>query len=677
MVYPDNIPRDGLVAEFLLDWTANDSSGNWNDWDVTDVTWSEAERGYVKEVASFNGSSSVLSIPKETLWTIWTWDFYVSWWYYLVDPWTDNYPMLFWSYVNTSPYKWPTIFFDPNNKEWGWDKIEFRITADNKMYSNISASSLYNWWHHIVLTRISWVLYLYINWKLDNSWDDTTDIPTADYAWICRDLNSQRRHWKTWLVRASWTKWLSQNEIKTLYLEGLRKLWPNLLLQYPELFRWCVWYWDFRGDASNLITWEVATVNGATLTTDHLGYNNSAYSFDGDDDYIGEHTTDINLLKDIWEDDFSILVLWKKTDNDWTFIRLWANNNSDEDFSSLKVNWNWKLAIYQYCDWTSKNFNWDTVLENNKDYLFTFTRIHDSEKIYINWELEKEATWYTNNWEWSRWSDFFAIWWWWKDYGSPEIQNVLNWSVYQVLIFNRALSASQIKQLYQLTSKKYIYPFAKYTPDSLPKPILHINWNRNGDTFYDISGNWNNGNQSGWVTSGRIGQSKWMGFDGSDYYISTNYIQWDWDFTFSWIAMTNDMSGNKQCFMWAKSWDSNWDYYMLIFREDKWWITFQYDINDSGGQYFNSNWGSKNWKKYIFALTREWTTYKWYIDWKLTNTTTIDWNLANNNAKLHIWAWGVDNGDNNFIDWQIQDVRIFNQALSPKQIEQLYYATYN
>jgi len=247
------IPKDWLVLEILWDWDALDTSWNWNNWSATDVTYVDAERGYVEEVCSFNGSSSILTFPKETMWTIWTQDFYVSWWYYLVDPWSDNYPMLFGSFDSTyGHYYWPTMFFDPYDKEWWWNKIEFRTDAGNTYYSNTSASSLYNWWHHIVLTRISWTLYLYINWNLDNSWSDNTNIPAADEADICVDYNPQRRHWKTWLVRAWVWKWLTLSEIQAFYQEGLRKLWPP----NARTSQWFPYY-----SLSNLENWKVLEIS--------------------------------------------------------------------------------------------------------------------------------------------------------------------------------------------------------------------------------------------------------------------------------------------------------------------------------------------------------------------------------------------------------------------------------
>ena len=55
----------------------------------------------------------------------------------------------------------------------------------------------------------------------------------------------------------------------------------------PDLFNGCVAYYDFRGDARDVVGGYDGTVNGATLTTDRFGVANSAYSFDGNDYITG------------------------------------------------------------------------------------------------------------------------------------------------------------------------------------------------------------------------------------------------------------------------------------------------------------------------------------------------------------------------------------------------------
>lgn len=74
----------------------------------------------------------------------------------------------------------------------------------------------------------------------------------------------------------------------------MRKLFLNLILLCCSLTAFCqiptvglVGYWPFNGNANDESSnGNNGTISGATLTTDRFGNANSAYSFDGNNDYI-------------------------------------------------------------------------------------------------------------------------------------------------------------------------------------------------------------------------------------------------------------------------------------------------------------------------------------------------------------------------------------------------------
>jgi len=464
MVYPDNIPKKWLVWEWLFDGNANDSSGNWNDGSWTDITWVDAERGYVKEVASFNGSSSYIDIPAS-----------------LFDG-KDNVWIWFW--VNITWSTWETQYIFQRSKSWTTDDfVIWYNDTDNNFWCKVKDTAI-NWPVWWVELNKYYYIYLYYNWsdfKFYINWELVwTESKTWTlYTWVdaTRIWNNQNKNrwtkWNIWLFRVYYNEY-SSKQLFNLYLEGLRKLWPNLLQQYPELFRWCVWYWDFRWDASNLITWEIATVNGATLTTDHLGYNNSAYSFDGSDDYI-----------DTWISVWNHFTVWwivEYDDVSWSWTTRWASERQsawEAKWWYFRTDWDWQVQLEFYADWgTYFHCEWGWALVAWKRYtIYAYIdNVNKIAKIFKDW-VEVGSTTFT--WSLDIWTWNLTLWY------QPD--NYFPWTIYQIYVTKNILSASHIKQLYQLTSKKYIYPFAKYTPASLPKPILHINWNRNGDTFYDQS----------------------------------------------------------------------------------------------------------------------------------------------------------------------------------------------
>jgi hypothetical protein len=66
----NTIPRNWLVAEYLLDWNANASV--WTNGTATNVTWwTDWVRGYQKGYGIFNGTSSYITIASNTDWDFW------------------------------------------------------------------------------------------------------------------------------------------------------------------------------------------------------------------------------------------------------------------------------------------------------------------------------------------------------------------------------------------------------------------------------------------------------------------------------------------------------------------------------------------------------------------------------------------------------------------------------
>lgn len=162
----------------------DDSSGNWHN--ITSSTWVWYSTVWWQQVLIATNNDSWLDVSPSRTSGIWSWDFAISFWLYPVQPSWDRYPMLVGISYNNSPYTWPTIFYDPLNFNGNGDCIYFRMRWWGQAYEHAStttASSLYNSWHHIVMTRISWTVSCYIDWTLETSWSgDTESFPTYNYA---------------------------------------------------------------------------------------------------------------------------------------------------------------------------------------------------------------------------------------------------------------------------------------------------------------------------------------------------------------------------------------------------------------------------------------------------------------------------------------------------------------
>ncbi|MBK8685606.1 MAG: LamG domain-containing protein [Bacteroidetes bacterium] len=92
------------------------------------------------------------------------------------------------------------------------------------------------------------------------------------------------------------TMFMSSNTISTEYLNGsldevkvynMALSASQILTEYGNSQSGLVAYYPFNGNANDAVGTNHGTANGATLTTDRFGNANSAYSFDGVDDFIG------------------------------------------------------------------------------------------------------------------------------------------------------------------------------------------------------------------------------------------------------------------------------------------------------------------------------------------------------------------------------------------------------
>ena len=461
----NSISRSWLVWEWLLDGNALDTSWRWNNWTATNVTWVKTDRGYQSQAGSFNGSSSWINLWTANIFQSST-QFSISCIYRPSQLTTFQNIVRMQRKCNIFcwQFEWPT-----------YNKIEIQmlnswLTASQSLFSNTLLEV--GKYYLIEFKCNKWNVELWINWKLDNSaswWSIFTWAVTAQYIW--REWPWYYAFWNIQNVRIR--NWVFSNEdSQLLYLESLRKLWPTNIAEYPALLSWLVGYWDFRWDAYNLVDWVAWTVTWATLTTDRFWNSNSAYSFDGNNGYI----TTPNLSWNIWDADFSI---------SW-----YINYSTFSSIDRVYMSWTRDFSIETYSDWRIwlDFYNWasyqtkSNVLTANTYYHFVWVRSKTGGLfMYINWNLVWTGTFIWNA-EALSWTDSF-----WKD--SRKVTSKSKFILDELTIFNRALSSSEVKALYELTSKDRIYPSKVYDLPSLREwLVLEYNWSNNwATTLYDTS----------------------------------------------------------------------------------------------------------------------------------------------------------------------------------------------
>lgn len=212
------IPRQGLVWEWLLNWNAEDSSGYGNNGTATNVTYTDTSVGYTKQNGVFNWSNSYISCPLPVAsWSItvasiinhittsWSRAIVASWWASSAPQWVLT--------INTN-----NPIFSVKNTSNNW--------PDATPSATISA-----WYHTIIgswdwTTNTGWVK-IYVDWKLAG---------TATFSWTEKENSNGLRIWNNWVgSNVDYYNWwiqcvrlfnreLSQKEIYMLHLELIKLL---------------------------------------------------------------------------------------------------------------------------------------------------------------------------------------------------------------------------------------------------------------------------------------------------------------------------------------------------------------------------------------------------------------------------------------------------------------------
>jgi hypothetical protein len=224
-----------------------------------------------------------------------------------------------------------------------------------------------------------------------------------------------------------------------------------------------VGYWPFCGNANDASgNGNNGTVNGATLTTDRFGSANSAYSFDGVDDYVST-----NLLGIIGQNSRTI-GFWFNSNNNNSGIKTMFGYGEHSSAIPHGSRFDCTLETgkpsidigYSFASYTVPN-----IQNNWKYYTVTYNMIDgvnvQAIKLYIDGVLQSSPYLLSNsviintgnlN------SVFFGA-----PYSTPS-GNSFNGQLDDIAIYNRALSTSEIQQLYNLEQITYLWSNGATTP---------------------------------------------------------------------------------------------------------------------------------------------------------------------------------------------------------------------
>ena len=275
--------QSGLIGWWKLDGNAIDSTPNANNGTPTSVTATTDREGKASGAESFNGSTSTINLGAPSLFT--PTNITVSAWFNgTVANTGGNEHGLVCKDVSGSITNAPYCLFVLDGK------VEWRITDSTNTTTQI-ASTLFgtlsdNTWYHVVGTYDGTTMQIFVNGNriqtstgvVSGAMGNTTGtlkigqqkggFPTRFFAGTIDDVRVYNRV-------------LTAKEVTALYGEYD----PGINLSSGE--NGLVGWWPLNGNTKDATPYgDDGTNTAATLTTDHHGVANSAYSFNGTSSYL-------------------------------------------------------------------------------------------------------------------------------------------------------------------------------------------------------------------------------------------------------------------------------------------------------------------------------------------------------------------------------------------------------
>jgi len=430
---------EGLVLDLNME-TLEDYSGNSNDGVATGTSLTTDKNGRLNQARSFNGSSDIITCPN------------------MLD-----------SLSAVSEFS-IRIRFKPSSLSGGevvWSRgsnnnfyLYFFSTGQIRFFCFDSSTGIDSTGNHVITTDYQTITVvkdgatsgkIYYNGIEVSSSGNTGSLPSFSSEDFVIGSYFDSNFDFTGDVDSSvrvWNRALSADEAYQDFAE--------ISHNYAGLFDGLVAGYDFKNNAKDFSgNGNDGIVTGVAPTTDYLGIVNSAYSFNGSSDYIQSisstsfptsFTVSVwvkHLTSDVYDTMMGIdkaeggaaglLYLQKASNNHW---RCTVTNTTNTQFwaesDSTYTDTNWHHIVGTYDDSTkSVKLYVDSVLQSTSPTL-TGTRATP------NGNLEIGAGWYNN-----------------------AITDFFNGSISNTQIWNRVLSADEVKTFYDLTKVGYIYPFPK------------------------------------------------------------------------------------------------------------------------------------------------------------------------------------------------------------------------
>ena len=522
----------------------------------------------------------------------------------------------------------------------------------------------------------------------------------------------------------------------TLVIITLCAFRHSLVAQIPSYVpsNGLVGWWPFNGNANDESgNGNNGTVNGATLTTDRFGNSNNAYFFS----HLNEIVTNFNSISGTQARTFSF---WMKNQHSTkTISPIWYggspttpligssfniifNRNEQSDpcgcwpttFQGIGLSADWIYTLKSTVVGDNNWHHWVVVLTNNGDSFNQITYYKDgvliNTAIIFNYNNNGSTIVNTNNQNKLKFG---------KSQGNGiNPDKAPTEYLDDIGVWNRALTQSEITSLFSTTYTTTPPPTiaisttnaticagtstlltassnagstpctSSQLPSSLQTGLIGY-WPFCGNAN-DASGNGNNGTVNGaTLTTDRFGNaSSAYSFDGVDDFISTNLVP---------VIGSNNRS--VSFFLKAESIPTSTDYACISWGGNtpscsQAGLDFECNIFNFGGinaridgtctAKYSTNSFDLNWHMITYVvnnnLGNSFSSIQIYIDGVLANTASYNGSTTVNTTNLATLIFGNSNKLNRYLHGKLDDIVIWNRALTTAEIQQLYIlgqATYS
>jgi hypothetical protein len=499
---PSYAPTSGLVGWWPFNGNANDESGNGNNGTVNGATLTTDRFGVANKAYNFDGNDFIQcgqtpAMNNSTNWSIFSWVKVSS-----LNSWlncSDGCGMHFVSRdrdITSSHYSLSAT----QNQSNGTINL---YSIDGNLSSNSNISVPMTNWMHFGIRKTNTSVELIVNGTVVSSALDNSSIASSTgNLFFGKHLGDGFGNYLYYMKGslddiAIYNRALTQQEITNLYNSSVP---PTLTLSSSQGFINCeqssiltasssssaqpcskvdlpatlqnglVGYWPFCGNANDASgNNNNGTVNGATLTTDRFGNAGSAYSFDGVNDYGTLGITLPNVFSVSCWFNINTFSTYVTAGNNLIGSEVLSTYNNNFPSTGFAIGLNGTPASYGshgtsfWCNSGCNNVISSSNVSLNQWVFVTTTYNGSSLKYYVNGILDGTTqSNFVNN---SVIATIGA-----RIFHSNGPDFFLNGKIDDIAIYNRALTASEIQQLFNLGNVTYSWSTGATTPSISVSP---------------------------------------------------------------------------------------------------------------------------------------------------------------------------------------------------------------